>query len=246
MKRIKGKSARVITLSLLLALSLVGLSLMLARPRMVKAATLTVTSPADSGPGTLRQAIIDAVSGDTINFAVGITTITLTTAELLINKNLTISGPGANLLTVQRSTAGATPNFRILDIASGNFSVTISGLTITNGNSNFGGGAILNQSSGALSVTGCAISGNSGNGVTADGNGATGVADVTNSLISNNGGAGIGALAGGIGRINNCDIFANTGTGASVGAGEIDTWGNNRIFSNGTDACPGCTPKGVS
>jgi hypothetical protein len=61
----------------------------------------------DSGAGTLRQAILDASSscGDTINFAVS-GVITLTSGELPIAKNLTISGPGANVLTVRRSTAG--------------------------------------------------------------------------------------------------------------------------------------------
>src|SRR6266567_6518021 len=99
MKSIKVKNYRVITLSLLLGLSLVGLSLILASPPVVKAATLTVTSNADSGgtcPGancTLRQAILVASPGDTINFAVGITTINLTSAGLFINKNLTINGP---------------------------------------------------------------------------------------------------------------------------------------------------------
>jgi hypothetical protein len=92
----------------------------------------------------------------------------------------------------------------------------------------------------------CNFSGSGGDGVFADGTGGTAVADITNSLISNNGTNGIEANAGGIGRINNCDIFANTGTGALVGAGEIDTWGNNRIFSNGTDNCPSCTAKGVA
>lgn len=92
----------------------------------------------------------------------------------------------------------------------------------------------------------CNMSGNASDGVFADGTGGVAVADVTNSLISNNGTNGIEANAGGIGRVNNCDIFANSGTGALVGAGEIDTWGNNRIFSNGTDNCPGCTAKGVS
>jgi hypothetical protein len=92
----------------------------------------------------------------------------------------------------------------------------------------------------------CNFSASTNQGVLADGTGGTAVADITNSLISNNGSAGIEANAGGIGRINNCDIFANTGTGALVGAGEIDTWGNNRIFSNGTDNCPSCTAKGVA
>jgi hypothetical protein len=138
----------------------------------------------------------------------------------------------------------------------------IAGISVTNtGGGNIIKGSIINTSCvgngvGLFAKRGARVhadqsnfSGNTGNGVTADGTTSTGVADVTNSLISNNGGAGIGAVSGGIGRINNCDIFANTGIGASVGAGagtEIDTWGNNRIFSNGTDGCPSCTAKGVA
>ena len=41
--KIKVKTSRLITVSLLLGLSIVGLSLMFARPPVVKAATLTVT-----------------------------------------------------------------------------------------------------------------------------------------------------------------------------------------------------------
>ena len=40
----------------------------LAAPPASLAATLVVTSSADSGPGTLRQALLDANSGDTITF----------------------------------------------------------------------------------------------------------------------------------------------------------------------------------
>ncbi len=50
-----------------------------------------------------------------------LTTINLTSAELLITKNLMISGPDANLLTVQGSAANGTANFRIFE-ASGRFS----------------------------------------------------------------------------------------------------------------------------
>ena len=123
MRRIKVRRERAITLSLLLGLSLAGLLLILVLPPVSWAATLTVTSPADAGgtcPGancTLRQAIATAAPNDTINFSLPAnSTIALTSAELLINKNLTISGPGANLLTVQRSTAFATPLFRIFSI----------------------------------------------------------------------------------------------------------------------------------
>jgi hypothetical protein len=83
--------------------------------------------------------------------------INLANAELLIDKNLTINGPGANRLTVQH---GGNSAFRVFEIAQSNINVTISGLTIANGNGPGSGGGILNQSNGTLTVTGCTISGN--------------------------------------------------------------------------------------
>src|ERR1041384_4407759 len=97
----------------------------------------TVTTTADSGPGSLRDVIAAAAPGDTIDFAVT-GTITLTTGELLIGKDLTIAGPGAGNLTVQRSAANGTPEFRIFHLHSG--IATISGLTVNNGRADAGGG----------------------------------------------------------------------------------------------------------
>src|SRR5262249_22715731 len=68
-----------------------------------------VMNNGDSGAGSLRQAILAACPGSTITFANSINLITLTSGELVINKNLTIQGPGANLLSVQRNTAQGTP-----------------------------------------------------------------------------------------------------------------------------------------
>src|SRR5882724_2324851 len=68
------------------------------------AGTVTVTNGNDSGSGSLRRAIVFASPGDTINFAPSVTAINLTSGELVIAKNLTITGPGAERLTVQRST----------------------------------------------------------------------------------------------------------------------------------------------
>src|SRR5215831_7082018 len=56
---------------------------------------ITVTNGNDHGSGSLRKAILDASSGDTINFAPNVTTVNLTSDELVIGKNLTISGPFA-------------------------------------------------------------------------------------------------------------------------------------------------------
>ena len=61
--------------------------------------TITVTDTNDSGPGSLRQALADVNDGDTINFAVT-GTIGLTSGELLVDKAITISGPGAENLAV--------------------------------------------------------------------------------------------------------------------------------------------------
>ncbi len=64
------------------------------------AAALGVTTTSDSGPGSLRQAIADAVAGDIISFDLpDHSTITLA-SELLVTKNLTISGPGPVHLTI--------------------------------------------------------------------------------------------------------------------------------------------------
>jgi hypothetical protein len=68
------------------------------------AGTVTVTNGNDSGPGSLRRAIVFASPGDTINCGPSVTAVNLTSGELVIDKNLTISGPGANRLAVQRST----------------------------------------------------------------------------------------------------------------------------------------------
>src|SRR5262245_49306757 len=61
----------------------------------------TVTNLNDAGAGSLRQAIIDTPSGGTVDFQAGLSgTIPLSTGELLIAKDLTIAGPGADVITV--------------------------------------------------------------------------------------------------------------------------------------------------
>jgi predicted outer membrane repeat protein len=152
------KFRRYVARSFLAAMS----SALLFGAATAQAATLTVTNSADSGAGTLRQAILDASpsGGDTINFAVtGV--ITLTIGELAIAKNLTITGPGANVLTVRRNPAGGTPEFRIFFIGNG-ANVTISNLTIRNGR-DYNSGAILNDGA-TLTVNNCVFTANSGGG----------------------------------------------------------------------------------
>ncbi|CAB4615334.1 unannotated protein [freshwater metagenome] len=100
------------------------------------AASFSVTNLNDSGLGSLRQAIIDtngAAGADTIEFAPGVSgMITLQSDLPVITEALDISGPGAANLTV--SGDGTWAVFAIAPINAGE-AVTISGLTITDGQS---------------------------------------------------------------------------------------------------------------
>ena len=203
----------------------------------------------DSGPGSLRDVMANVCAGSTITFADTVQgEINLTSGELAINKALTINGPGANLLSVQRSSDDGTPDFRIFDII-GNFVVAISGLTISNGNVpgvlDFGGG-IYNQN-GALTLTNCAVSGNSA-GFSGGGISNAGTLVMDGCTISGNSASASGGIAGGNAEtITNSTISGNTAKnnagGISIGPGTSVTnctiTGNSAgdsgggIFNNG-------------
>jgi hypothetical protein len=85
----------IITPNLKLAIVVVFFAVMAA----LQADTITVTNTNDSGVGSLRQALADVNDGDTIDFAVT-GTIGLTSGELLVDKSITISGPGADNLAI--------------------------------------------------------------------------------------------------------------------------------------------------
>jgi hypothetical protein len=168
----------------------------------------TVTNLNDSGAGSLRQAIIDANPGDTIDFAANLTgTITLTTAELVVGKNLTISGPGLSVLTVSGNNAS-----RVFNITGG--IVSISGLTIANGHStSANGGGIYND--GTLTVASSAITDNQayyGGGIF---NGSGRLTLINSSLTDNsaggNGGgvANLGSVTGETLKVNNSIVSGN-------------------------------------
>ena len=90
------------------------------------AATLTVTNLNDSGAGSLRDSIASASAGDKIHFQVT-GTIALTSGQLTIGRNLTISGPGASQLAINGNHAS-----RVFEIAAG-ATVSLSGLTVQKG-----------------------------------------------------------------------------------------------------------------
>src|SRR5689334_2641873 len=96
--------------------------------------TLEVNTLADTNDGvcdtsscSLREAIANATSGSTITFASGLSgTIVLTSGELDVSTNLTITGPGAKILTISGNNSS-----RVFNITSG--TVTLANMTIRNG-----------------------------------------------------------------------------------------------------------------
>jgi hypothetical protein len=185
----------------------------LATPRNARANMLIVTNTDDNGSGSLRQAIADAVSGDTITFAVtGI--ITLTSGQLVIPeyKTLTIIGPDAPGLTISGNNASY---ILFIDYYA---TLTLSRVTLTNGDNYCCGGAIRN----------CAV---------------LHLDQVTithNSVHYNNclgcGGAGIYNEYGATLFITNSTISGNQALGANNTGGGINNWSvlylNNVTIAN--------------
>jgi len=160
----------------------IGVLLFYAGIIHTQAATITVTNKNDSGPGSLRQALTSANDGDTINFAVT-GTITLTSGGLVIDKSVTISGPGADRLAIDGNQAQFQCVFGVFP----GKTVTISGLTVTNGD--FG---ICNGEA-SLTVSNCVVSGNASGGLGNSDSNYGGAVSLTiaNSIISDNSGPGV-------------------------------------------------------
>ena len=210
--------------------------------------TLTVSSINDTGGGSLRAAIGQANAdggGDTIVFSSMFNSaqrITLTSGELQLSggATTTIQGPGANLLTV--SGGGAS---RVFDVESG--SLSLSGMRITGGRSNFGGGVYSHDST--LMLANVTISGNSpadssrgssGGGLACRGDASTNTntAILTNCTMSGN----FGTLGAGIynemySSLTMTDCTLSNNYGADLGGG---------LLNEGTATLVGCTISGNS
>lgn len=176
------------------------------RGSVLPASIIVVTNTNDSGAGSLRDALAVANDGDTID-ATGVSgTILLISGQLNVDKDVTISGPGANHLAVD-----GNGQSRVFFINAGK-TVTISGLTITNGNvpNDWGGG--ISNVHGTLTVSNCIISGNSRGGILND----EATLTVSNCTISGSSGGGIFSGTGPSGiatvTITNSTISGNSAT----------------------------------
>ncbi|MEQ9671217.1 DUF4114 domain-containing protein [Coleofasciculus sp. G2-EDA-02] len=133
--------------------------------------TITVTSAADSGAGSLRAAIAQAQPGDRIKFASSLAnkTITLTSGQLVVDKDLTIDGSQTPGLTISGNNA-----HRIFDIKRdagyNSTEFTLRNLILVNGKTNQigedgAGAAICTDSYTTLIVENSEFKNNHANGV---------------------------------------------------------------------------------
>lgn len=183
------------------------------------ATTIIVSNTNDNGPGSLRQALVEANDGDTID-ATGVSgTITLTSGQLLVDKSVTINGAGAEVLALDGNAIS-----RVFEIVGGAKTVSISGVTIRNGQGGNGGG-IENAATVTLTIVNSTLSGNAaglGGGVFN-----SGTLTIINSTFSNNmasQGGGIYNPGSGMLTITNSTFSGNAAPvagGASFNAGTL-------------------------
>jgi hypothetical protein len=184
---------------------------------------LVVTSLADSGVGSLRQAVLDAPPGSIITFDVGARAVISLSGQITLDKVVQIVGPGETQLTI-RNILPQSFTSRIFRVTAG--PVAISGLTVAGGNLP---GSDIFEASGAGILSGA---------------GALTLTDVTikdcyaqgagSSSTSGNSGYG-GGVSGGVVTLNHCTLSNNQATfggGAEIGTGAI----NNTVIDSNTAA----------
>jgi hypothetical protein len=224
---------------------------------MHPAGAVVVTNCADSGAGSLRQAVINSQPGDPIDLAhLSCSLITLTTGRIDVSRDILFQGPGSGLLTIDGDN-----NDRIFNQNSVH-QLAAYGMTLQRGySSSFGGGCIYSQGPLLLNdtvITGCKVFDVASSGLYKGGGvlvnsslSAIHSAIVDNEIYSALGGAfGGGAFISGDALLASSTISGNSVTNASGGitqAGGISVDGkllmmystisNNSV--NGLPASPG-------
>lgn len=179
-----------------------------------------VTSTADSGAGSLREALANVCNGETITFNIGGAgphTITLTTGELQVDQNTTIYNNSGESVIISGNNAS-----RVFNINSGK-TANIIGLSITGGNTSGDGAGILND--GALTIVNSTLSNNA---AANDGGAISTTATSTsltliNTTISGNSAGGSGGaviVLGGTATSINSTITNNTADSDSNALGD--------------------------
>jgi hypothetical protein len=200
-----------------------------------------VNIPVTPGSDAIKNAINTASDGDTLDLSDG----TYNEHDIVVNKNLTITGPKTINNNPPTSVIDAQQLGRVFTINSG-FKVNLQYLTIQNGNKVSGGGIYNN---GELNVRGCTIQNNNGSkyvlggGVYNDVNGSLTLID--SQVYNNSASFGHGAGIDNFGTLNliNSNIYYNkaprgTGGGIFNEYSGVATLTNSNVYSNfANDGC---------
>ncbi len=214
-------------------------------------ATYMVTTLADSGAGSLRAALQSANAtgvADTIVFDEALAgTINLGAANgaIPITSPVSIQGPGSSSMTVD---ANATPSdkLRVFEISDAANDVSITGLTLTGGIVDDGGGGILFRSADTLTLVDTVVTGNqasSGGGIYSEYDGSIVLqsSTVSGNTADSGKGGGIHAVDGNV-SLTDSTISGNYSYGDGAGifsqyAGNINISGsqiaNNKVTEAG-------------
>lgn len=206
--------------------TVVGAAAVLVGPALpADGATFTVTTTADSGPGSLRQAVIDASAAagdDTVVIPAGLGTITLSSTITVSGASLTTVVGNDNTVSYAAGTAfnsGGTTPYALDDIRivarqaantlDGALTITDSTLTVTSQGAN--------TLDGEMTITGSTIESDD-DGVNTSG----GAIAVSDSSLTFAGGTGINTLDAPI-TVTNSSIASTTdGDGINSSSGDID------------------------
>jgi hypothetical protein len=222
-----------------------------------------VTSEVVNGYSSAQQAQISGTLGsnDVINFQSGLTgTLTLGSQLPSIQSNLSIQGPGANLLTISGNGAARVfdVDFSLGNIYGSGTNFSISGLTIANGSTDVGSGlyfldvpnsnySLLTSNpfpNGTLTIQDCVVTGNSasqyGGGIVVVGNGGSATTvNISDTTFSNNQ-AGFGGAA----NFVNCTAIV---TNCTISGNSVSSEGGGLYFQgNGTLMIQDCVFTGNS
>ncbi|HWD17914.1 MAG TPA: hypothetical protein VHB20_01435, partial [Verrucomicrobiae bacterium] len=177
-----------------------------------------VLNAGDSGADSLRAVIAGATNGATITFTGSLNGQTIVLAsEILVNKNLTIQGPGAANLTISGNNAT-----RVFHVQSAN--VSLNGLTVANGKVTGGNGSVGNGGGGGGGAMGAGLLADAGSTVLVQD-----MVFANNSVRGGNGGGNTGSgsgAAGGAGKGGSSGALAQPGqggyqnSGGAAGSGE--------------------------
>ena len=208
---------------------------------------ITVTSSADSGPGTLRQAIADACMGDLnnitfidFNSALSGSTITLT-SQLDLLKNLTIDGSDLDE-PITISGGDSVRVFNVPSIFPVLALITLDSLNVIEGATSGGGAGLSMEQGRHVIIKNSTFSDNHAGG---DGGGIRNQGSLTlmDSTISGNSSAGTGG-GGGVDNesgatITNSTVSHNTASGFGAGGG---AWPISARWCSSTACSSGIPP----